>query len=78
MGFTAPGRQRANVDQQYKSLFRNDVAVGSLEGLEVLLPERRVTFWPDRWTDRNSQTVTSSLVVHDVYGENAWCFGADI
>jgi hypothetical protein len=59
---------------KYRRLFRDDVVVGSLEGLEILLPDRKVTFWPDRWTDKKFPDGEFVARRSRRYGENAWCF----
>ena len=59
---------------KYKTLFREDIAVGALDGLEILLPERKVTYWPDRWTDRDFPDGDFIARRSRRYGEKAWCF----
>ena len=60
--------------EKYKRLFRDDVPVGTLEGLEIVLPERSVTFWPGRWTDKRFPDGDFVARRSRRYSENAWCF----
>lgn len=73
-GLLPPIVRASTLVDNYKRLFRNDVIVGTLEGLEILLPERCVSFWPGRWTEKHFPDGDFVARRSRRFGENAWCF----
>jgi hypothetical protein len=63
----------ATLIDRYRKRLLEDVPVGTIEGLEILLPERKVTYYPDRWIDKNIPDGDFIARRSRRFGENAWC-----